>query len=502
MKKSLLAFMSLVTAFVATSCQNDEGPTPGAGTIPIVINAVAESIGTKSRAEMACKYDVLWSENDDICVKSSTQSATFTLAEGAGTSEGTFTCAFPAFTGNEEVEAFYPASLGEDLVWPAVQTSSTIIPMYSKKTLDGTGTEDFTFTSLGAMLQIVFTAPEWHRVTSITLQSYKRPLSGKFTIEDGQAVMDENSDNPGVTLDLGKGVEVGTAATYFYIAIPAGTSSTSKKSEAMTITLNASDGSFCKMNTAIPNAARNTVSSISLFGTFRYNVTFDLNGHGTNGPGSKAVAWNSTMNPPSDPTSNDEYIFCGWYKDKACTEKWDFERDRVDKDTTLYARWGTFIGEHEYVELAGLYWATEDVKDKEFGVDSYGTYYYAGVENAFSAADSWNEDRNLDGYLWKIPSDEQWMALKEACNFENMPWRGLIVSDKKDPNKYISLNLAGYLTPEKFVELRASGYWTEQGNVFGFNENSIKNNSFGIDGVSTNCGFTLRLVIDPTSKGK
>ncbi len=499
MKKTLYAFMVLATAFAAVSCQDDEGPKPGDNPILMVINAVAESIGKKSRVEMACRYDVLWSENDEIYVKSNTQSATFTLTEGAGTADGTFTCAFSSFTGNEEVEAFYPASLGEDLVWPAEQTSSIEIPMYCKKTLDGAGTEDLTFTSLGAMLQIVFTAPETHKVTSITIQSNKRPLSGKFTVEDGLAVMDENPENPGVTLDLGNGVNVGTAATYFNIAIPA--SSTPKKSEIMTITFNATDGSSCKMNAALTDVARNTASTITLFGTFVYNVTFDLNGHGTNGPGTKSVAWKSTMNPPSDPISNDEYRFCGWYKDKDCLEKWDFYNDRVYNNTTLYARWGTFIGEHEYVELAGLYWATEDLKDDEFGENQFGTYYYVGYESVFNAMHSWNDGFiHEEGYLWQIPTDEEWMALKEACNFENIPRRGVVVSDKKDPSRYITLNLAGYLTPEKYVEPRASGYWTDQGNEFGFNENSIKSNSFGIMGVSANCGFPARLVTRPSSK--
>ena len=33
------------------------------------------------------------------------------------------------------------------------------------------------------------------------------------------------------------------------------------------------------------------------------------------------------------------YDFHGWYKEAACTNAWNFENDRVSKDTTLYAKW-------------------------------------------------------------------------------------------------------------------------------------------------------------------
>ncbi len=33
------------------------------------------------------------------------------------------------------------------------------------------------------------------------------------------------------------------------------------------------------------------------------------------------------------------YRFVGWYKDSKCTQKWNFESDKVTKNTTLYAKW-------------------------------------------------------------------------------------------------------------------------------------------------------------------
>lgn len=33
--------------------------------------------------------------------------------------------------------------------------------------------------------------------------------------------------------------------------------------------------------------------------------------------------------------------FAGWYYDRACTDPWDFHRDRIYPDTRLYAKWVT-----------------------------------------------------------------------------------------------------------------------------------------------------------------
>ena len=112
MKQTLFAFMALAMAFAATSCQSDEEFTQQPTNKPMVINAVAEGIGTGTRATMAYKYDILWSEDDEIYVISSTDHATFTLKTGQGTTNGTFECNSSPFTSGEQVEAYYPASHG------------------------------------------------------------------------------------------------------------------------------------------------------------------------------------------------------------------------------------------------------------------------------------------------------------------------------------------------------------------------------------------------------
>lgn len=67
-----------------------------------------------------------------------------------------------------------------------------------------------------------------------------------------------------------------------------------------------------------------------------YTVTFDTCG-GSTVP-SAMTAQNKTMAAPADPERSG-YTFAGWYKDADCTEVWDFSKDVVTADMTLYAKW-------------------------------------------------------------------------------------------------------------------------------------------------------------------
>ena len=69
-----------------------------------------------------------------------------------------------------------------------------------------------------------------------------------------------------------------------------------------------------------------------------YKVTFDVQGHGMTPAAYEDVKLGSTIKKPVDP-SEAGYRFGGWYQDAACTRAWDFERDTVQADLTLYAKW-------------------------------------------------------------------------------------------------------------------------------------------------------------------
>ncbi|MCL1702653.1 InlB B-repeat-containing protein [Lysinibacillus sp. Bpr_S20] len=67
-----------------------------------------------------------------------------------------------------------------------------------------------------------------------------------------------------------------------------------------------------------------------------YTVTFDANG-GSEVP-SQTVADKALVNAPAKPTKKG-HILIGWYTNKEFTKAWDFAKDVVTEDVTLYARW-------------------------------------------------------------------------------------------------------------------------------------------------------------------
>lgn len=260
MKKTATAMLTLVAGIVAASCQKEAEPDIKSFE-PMTINAVSEGIGTATKTEMAYKYDILWSEDDQIYVTDGTSNDTFTLSAGEGTTKGTFTQdGTVSFT--NEVQAYYPATMVQDggLVWPATQTNNQTVPMYSTKTVSG-NVEDFNFASLGSVLQIVFTTPQSDvKLQSIEIQDGTETMSGSFAIdEDGKAIITA-TDKAGITLDLGEGVAVGLAAKYFNIAVPAG------NYQNLTLTFTATNGAKCVMKNGKVNIDQNTVGRLTLTG--------------------------------------------------------------------------------------------------------------------------------------------------------------------------------------------------------------------------------------------
>lgn len=68
-----------------------------------------------------------------------------------------------------------------------------------------------------------------------------------------------------------------------------------------------------------------------------YTVTFDTQGGSQ--IDSVKVREGNPLRRPGNP-KKDNYIFSGWYKSSDTNaDEWDFDLDRVNKDTTLYASW-------------------------------------------------------------------------------------------------------------------------------------------------------------------
>ena len=71
-------------------------------------------------------------------------------------------------------------------------------------------------------------------------------------------------------------------------------------------------------------------------GTTLYTVVFDTQGGST--IDSVSVSPDSYLTKPADPTK-DGYNFGGWYKESECKNAWDFTKDIVNSNVTLYAKW-------------------------------------------------------------------------------------------------------------------------------------------------------------------
>jgi len=86
-------------------------------------------------------------------------------------------------------------------------------------------------------------------------------------------------------------------------------------------------------------------------------VEFDVGGHGTAPLDQEVISGWKAVKP--DDLVEKGYIFGGWYKEVAFENKWDFDIDLVNGDTTLYAKWSiapltgtvTITGAFKYGEL-------------------------------------------------------------------------------------------------------------------------------------------------------
>ncbi|UPM52531.1 InlB B-repeat-containing protein [Gottfriedia acidiceleris] len=80
-------------------------------------------------------------------------------------------------------------------------------------------------------------------------------------------------------------------------------------------------------------------SNITLYAKWNintYTVKFDSNGGSS--VASKTANYNLTISQPASPTRKG-YVFLGWYKDATGKVAWNFAKDQVTSNTTIYAKW-------------------------------------------------------------------------------------------------------------------------------------------------------------------
>lgn len=152
--------------------------------------------------------------------------------------------------------------------------------------------------------------------------------------------------------------------------------STFTPSKGVTITGGSADGvSYCfnAVSSDIPTLyyninSTNKSSGAQLGKCATYSMSFVVNG-GSSVNTLLDIAKGSTVTSPVDPTKSSN-IFSGWYKEAGLINQWNFAVDKVNSDTTLYAKWvpdpwisGVISGIKVYnVDLPGTYkWGLSSV---------------------------------------------------------------------------------------------------------------------------------------------
>lgn len=72
------------------------------------------------------------------------------------------------------------------------------------------------------------------------------------------------------------------------------------------------------------------------FELYQYNDFYDSYSKMITSVPSQTVAKGSYINPPKLQLPEIGRTFAGWYKDKLFTQPWDFNKDTLNVDTTLY----------------------------------------------------------------------------------------------------------------------------------------------------------------------
>lgn len=187
-----------------------------------VFTACIETSATKTTLEESGDgYKVLWTKGDRITITDGNSHVGEYTTESV-TQQGVFT-----FAGGEEAvtpsfEAWYPSTVynGGSPTLPSVL--SYVPGNLAGVPMKATGsTSNLTFKNLTGIIRLnISSSQEGKKVRKIVLKADK-PLSGPFTVTDDAAVV---SGSEGLTLDCGEeGVAIGTSATAFFMAVPAGT---------------------------------------------------------------------------------------------------------------------------------------------------------------------------------------------------------------------------------------------------------------------------------------
>ena len=232
-----------------------------------------------------------------------------------------------------------------------------------------------------------------------------------------------------------------------------------------------------------------------------FTVTFDVQEHGA-APQNQELKTGSYITEPEKLSATD-YIFKGWYKEAGCKTEWNFERDTVTEDTTLYAKWIQIAGNKAvsstYTSRTDCYWvqlwedgpkfatfnvgstitdyASATATSDQYTTENVGGLYQWGGTNNFDVSDN-NYPANdcntgssdligesdtatkLWGNNWRMPTV---FELTNLWNPDNCTWTW--ISGEGEDQYVTDCTLAGYKVSGKgdyennSIFLPAAGYY-------------------------------------------
>lgn len=108
-------------------------------------------------------------------------------------------------------------------------------------------------------------------------------------------------------------------------------------------------------------------------------VHFDSNYYGSETYESLTVDGGKKIQQPETPV-RDGYALLGWYSDAAMTVKWDFEKDKVQSDMTLYALWDADTGDEISNAANDKDFSTLKTPGSQESAYEYSTYFLPAVD--------------------------------------------------------------------------------------------------------------------------
>lgn len=383
MKKSILLISMFAMALGFVACSNDddiiEQPVV---TLPqdnkMTVSAIVSDEIT--RTALGDGNSVVWSEGDSIMIGGQK----FTLQSGKGTTKGEFTGTTLA---NGEYDVFYGVSVSDGSKSISdVQTYNSAkkiadAPMYARVTVTNGVAGPIKFTNLCGLIKLTIkegSAPK--TIKRITISS-SSAMAGEFDITGNAAVIKNSFSYDFMALNCGgAGVEIGSVAKDFYIAVP------QNSYTHFDITLLAADNTVC-------TKAVNANTSIVVQRTKITNVSFKAEGF---------------VNPG-------EFVDLGL----PSGTKWATKNVGADDSKSIgnYYTWGNITSYNS----DKLGWGT----NYGFGFQRSLTKYctnsdYGEVDNKIALEDVDDVAFNHKdwGHAWRVPTKEEIQELIDECTWE------------------------------------------------------------------------------------